>query len=545
MSSYNLSELFEQVVAKVPEAEALVTSTQRLTYAELDDRANRLANALCQLGIGESDKVGLHLQNGAEYLEGMLAAFKLRAIPVNINYRYVERELEHLYNLTDLSALVVHRQYAPLVDAIKANVPTLQSVIVVDDGSGADVGADTLEYEHLLAAADRNAHFPGRSGDDLYIACTGGTTGMPKGVVWRHEDLFFATMGGGDPTTLMGPISSPDELTERVLDPGISAIVTPPLMHVSAHWGAFQMMFGGGKVVLPAVGSFSAARVWELVESEKANLITLVGDAMVRPMLESYSAAVEAGKPFDASSLLVLASGGALVSSSTKSWAKELLPNVAIVDGFGSTETGVTGMSTGEGPAGRAGTGFTMDERMSVLDENLEPVTPGSGEVGRLARRGRIPMGYYNDPEKTAATFVEKDGVRWVLPGDLASVEEGGEVILHGRGSTSINTGGEKVFPEEVESALIEHAAIADVLVVGLPDERWGSRVVAVASLRDGKELCLDEVKTFARSRLAGYKVPRELVVVDKIVRNPNGKADYGWARDAAEAAQESAGAGV
>jgi acyl-CoA synthetase (AMP-forming)/AMP-acid ligase II len=543
MSSYNLSELFEQVVAKVPDAEALVTSHRRLTYSQLDERATRLANALRELGIGESDKVGLHLQNGTEYIEGMLAAFKLRAIPVNINYRYVERELEHLYNLTDLKALVVHRQYAPLVAAIKANLKTLQSVIVVEDESDTAVGPETLSYEALLDEASVQADFPGRSGDDLYIACTGGTTGMPKGVVWRQEDVFFATMGGGDPTTLLGPISSPDELSERVLEPGISAIVTPPLMHVSAHWGAFQMIFGGGKVVLPAVGSFDAANVWKLVEAEKANLITLVGDVMVRPMLETYAEAAEAGKPFDGSSLLVLASGGALVSSSTKARAKALLPNVAVVDGFGSTETGVTGMSTGAGPAGRAGTGFTMDDRMAVLDDNLEPVEPGSGVVGRLARRGRIPVGYYNDPEKTAATFVEKDGVRWVLPGDLASVEEGGEVVLHGRGSTSINTGGEKVFPEEVESALIEHAAIADILVVGMPDERWGNRVVAVAALREGHDLCLDELKAFAKGRLAGYKAPRELVVVPSIQRNPNGKADYGWAREQAEAAHESAGA--
>ncbi len=258
---------------------------------------------------------------------------------------------------------------------------------------------------------------------------------------------------------------------------------------------------------------------------------------MVRPMLDVYAAATQAGEPIDASTLLVLASGGALVSPSTKAKAKELLPTVAVVDGFGSTETGVTGMSTGEGPAGRAGTGFKMDERMAVLDDDLEPVEPGSGAVGRLARRGRIPIGYYNDPQKTAETFVEKDGVRWVLPGDLASVEADGEVILHGRGSTSINTGGEKVFPEEVESALLDHPAIADILVVGLPDERWGHRVVAVVATRDGHELSLDEVKAYAKGRLAGYKVPRELVVVSAIQRNPNGKADYGWARAQAEQA--------
>ena len=542
MSSYNLSELFETVAAKVPSSEALVTSGRRLTYAQLDERATRLANALRELGIGREAKVGLHLQNGTEYLEGMLAAFKLSAIPVNINYRYVERELEHLYNLTELSAVIVHRQYAPLVSAIRPRVETLRHVIVVDDGrldgSGtAEPGAQTLAYEQVLAAASTASDFPGRTSDDLYIACTGGTTGMPKGVVWRQEDIFFATMGGGDPTTLEGPITDPGQLSGRVLDPGICGLITPPLMHVSAHWGAFQMLLGGGKVVLPAAGSFDPQRVWQLIETEKANVVTLVGDAMVRPMLEAYAEASEVGKSIDASSLLVMASGGALVSGATKERAKELLPNVAVVDGFGSTETGVTGMSTGAGPKDRAGTGFTMDERMAVLDDDLRPVIPGSGAVGRLARRGRIPVGYYNDPEKTAETFVEKDGVRWVLPGDLASVEEGGEVVLHGRGSTSINTGGEKVFPEEVESALLEHPAVRDVLVVGVPDERWGHRVVAVASVRDGAQLNLPDLKDFARDRLAGYKLPRDLVTVPAIARNPNGKADYGWAREQAEAA--------
>ena len=250
---------------------------------------------------------------------------------------------------------------------------------------------------------------------------------------------------------------------------------------------------------------------------------------MVRPMLDAFAAARDAGKPFDSSSLMVLASGGALVSAATKEFATDLLPNVAVVDGFGSTETGVTGTSSGAA--------FTMDDRMAVLDDDLQPVPAGSGIVGRLARRGRIPLGYYNDPEKTRETFVESGGVRWVLPGDLASVEETGQVVLHGRGSTSIDTGGEKVFPEEVESALLEHPAICDVLVVGVPDERWGHRVVAVASVRSGEELNLLELKDFARDRLAGYKLPRDLVTVPAIARNPNGKADYGWAREQAEAA--------
>jgi len=527
MTTFNLAELYESVADAVPDRLAIVTPARRLTYGELDERATRLAQHLRGAGVGAGDHVGLHLQNGTEYMEGMLAAFKLRAVPVNINYRYVERELEHLYGSLDLVALLVHRRFAATAAAVVPKVARLRHVVVVEDGSGEPSPDEWPEYEGVLAAAPSARDFEGRSDDDVYIACTGGTTGLPKGVLWRHEDIFFASMGGGDPTTFAGPIKTPDELVERIPETGLVGVVTPPLMHVSAHWAAFNLLYGAGRLVMPTPGSLDAAEVWRLVADEGANLLVLVGDAMARPLMEHLAA-----HPSDSSSLFVIGSGGAILSPATKHWMKELLPNVIVVDGFGSTETGVTGNDAGGAPSGVAT--FKMDDTTAVLDDDLQPVEPGSGQIGRLARRGRIPLGYYNDPEKTAATFVEKAGVRWVLPGDMASVADDGTIVMHGRGSVSINTGGEKVFPEEVESAIVGHPAVADVLVVGVPDDRWGQRVTAVVSLKPGASLTLDELQAHCRNEVAGYKVPRQMTVVPSVVRSPSGKADYVWAKEAA-----------
>ena len=528
--TYNLAELFERVADAVPERLAVITTSQRWTYAELDQRANRLAHHLASAGVGPGDHVGLHLRNGVEYIEGMLAAFKLRAVPVNINYRYVERELEHLYRSLDLVALIAHRRFGPTVADVAPRVASLRHILIVDDDSTEDEAQGAIGYEEALREGSPVRDFVGRTSADIYCACTGGTTGLPKGVLWRHEDIFFASLGGGDPLMLEGPISEPDQIVSRIPDQGLVGLVTPPFMHVSAHWSVFNLLFGAGTVVVPPPGSLDPAEVWRLVEAERVNLLVLVGNAMARPLVDHLAA-----HPVDTSTLFAIGSGGAILSESTKQRLRELLPNVIIIDGFGSTETGVTGsgVDTDAGGAG-AKPRFRMDETTMVLDDDLEPVVPGSGVIGRLARRGRIPLGYYNDPEKTAATFVEKGGVRWVLPGDLATVSDDGMIVMHGRGSMSINTGGEKVFPEEVESAIVAHPAVADVLVVGVPDERWGEQVAAVVALRDGHGLDLDELRAHCRQELADYKLPRRLAIVATVVRNPNGKADYAWAREAA-----------
>jgi len=541
--TYNLADLFEAVADAIPDREVLVSPARRLTYAQLDDRATRLANHLAGAGVVRGDFVGLQLLNGTEYVEGMLAAAKLGAVPVNVNYRYVERELEHLFADAGLVALVFHRQFGARIAPVAAGLPGLTTLVVVEDGTdrpdidGADIGG-AAAYEDALAAASADRAFEPRSSDDVYCAYTGGTTGMPKGVLWRHQDIFFAAMGGGDPFQSGNHIAAPDELVGRLGDAGLVQLPTPPFMHVSAHWAVFFVLYGGGKVIIAPPGPFSPGTIWGLVQDEKVNILTLVGDAMARPLVEHFVA----NPGFDPSSLIVIGSGGAILSPACKAQLKEALPNVMIVDGFGSSETGTLG-NQAQGDASGGSPRFAMNAQTAVLDDDLRPVEPGSGVTGRLARKGYIPLGYHNDPEKTARTFVTTDdGIRWVLPGDMATVDADGSVVLLGRGSGSINTGGEKVFPEEVEAALKAHPDVFDAVVVGLPDPQWGAKVVAIVQPRVGKVVELDQLRSFCREHLAGYKIPRELVVSDAIVRSPAGKADYRWAGELAEKALTSEG---
>jgi acyl-CoA synthetase (AMP-forming)/AMP-acid ligase II len=515
MSSFNLAELFETVAEAVPEREAVVLGARRLTYADLDDRAGRLAAVLAGNGVGPGDHVGLHLWNSTEYLEGMLAAFKLRAVPININYRYVADELRYLYADADLVALVHEPAFADLVaDARPSGL-----------GFTLARGAD---YDAAVAGVDGPlAPDPRRSGDDHYILYTGGTTGLPKGVVWRHEDIFFAALGGGgDP-----PVSRPEELAERAARGRTRMLPSCPFMHGSAHWMALSTLFRGGTVIVDPSPSFDPASVWQVIADERVTFLVIVGDAFGRPLVDVLGSGAANG--WDLSSLTVVLSGGAILSPSVKDGLLAALPGCIVVDGFGASETGGQGQMVAV-PSG-AGTHprFSMDEATTVLDDDLRPVTAGSGVVGRLARRGRIPLGYYNDPEKTASTFPVVDGVRWSVPGDLAIVEGDGTVTVLGRGSVSINTGGEKVYPEEVEAALKGHPAVFDAVVVGVPDERLGQRVSAVVQFRAESAPpapTLAELAAHARVSIAGYKVPRSLVVVDEIVRSPSGKADYRWA---------------
>ncbi|CAN5807538.1 acyl-CoA synthetase [soil metagenome] len=522
-SSYNLADLFERVVDAVPDRTAVVVGERRLSFRELDERANRLAHHLAGAGVASGGHVGLHLVNGSEYLEGMLAAFKLRAVPINVNYRYGTDELRYLYYDADLVALVHDRQFADVARSAASGLDKLRTFVVVGD-----------DYEGALEAAspDRPA-VDGRSGDDIYCAYTGGTTGMPKGVLWRHEDIFFASLGGGDPTQMGDIISSPDELPSRIPDTGLVALPTPPLMHVSAHWLAFSTLFGGGTVVLLPGGRFDPPTAWRLVTDEKVNMLVIVGNAMARPLLDELDTAVAGDRAYDTSSLFVIGSGGAVLSASMKDRIMEALPQVIIVDGFGASETGVVGTRASmSGTVPSAGPRFTVNDQTAVLDDEMRPVEPGSETVGRLARRGHIPLGYYNDEEKTAETFVEFDGVRWVLPGDMATVEEDGTVVLLGRGSVSINTGGEKVYPEEVEAALSAHPSVADAVVVGVDDEDWGQWFVAGVQPADGTTPALSDLQEFCRERMARYKVPRSLSLVETMERSPSGKADYRWAKE-------------
>jgi acyl-CoA synthetase (AMP-forming)/AMP-acid ligase II len=532
MAGFNLADLWELVADAVPGRFAVIQGERRLTYADLDARANRLAHRLLGAGIGPGDSVGLQLVNGPEYLEGMLACFKARAVPINVNYRYVDAELRHLYADAGLRALIHHRQFAPTVGPALEAMAEQRLILEVDDVSAPTTSPWAEDYEIALAAAPSDAPPPaeGRTGGDLYCVYTGGTTGAPKGVMWRHEDIFFAAMGGGDPLQMGDQIATPDELPSRLLEFGVVALPVPPFMHASAHWLAFSTFFGGGTLVLLPGGHFDPAVTWQLIETERVNVLVVVGDAMARPLLDELA---REGAAHDVSSLMAIGSGGAIMSRSTKEEIARLLPGVFVTDAFGSSETGQLGGAPPPDDAFGAPR-LRVDERTTVLDDDLRPVAPGSDTVGHLARGGHVPLGYRGDQAKSATTFVEVDGRRWALPGDLATVGPDGSITVLGRASQCINTGGEKVYPEEVEGVLKGHPDVLDAVVVGLPDERWGEHVTAVVQARPGRTPSLDDLRDHTRTSLASYKLPKQLVLVDHIERSPSGKADYRWARDTA-----------
>ena len=513
MSGFNLADLFELVADTVPEREALVCGTRRLTYAALEERANRLAAALAARGVGPGSHVGLHLYNSTEYIEGMLAAFKLRAVPVNVNYRYVADELRYLFDDADLALVVTEPDLEPVVE--QAN-PGLPRIVRGDD------------YESVLRRSPAARPEIERSGDDLYVLYTGGTTGLPKGVLWRHEDLFFAALGGGNPGGV--PIAHVDEVPDRARRGRTRLLPACPFMHGTAHWVAFSTLFTGGAVIVDPGRGLDAARLLDLADREGATFLVIVGDAFGRPIADAVAAEPDR---WDLSSLSVILSGGAILSPTVKATLNDVLPSTIVVDGFGASETGGQGqMVSAAGASPGAHPQFVVGPDTQVFDDDLRPVAPGSGVVGRVARCGHIPLGYHKDRTKTAATFPVIDGVRWSMPGDMATVEPDGRITLLGRGSVSINSGGEKVFPEEVEACLKGHPAVFDAVVVGVPDDRWGQRVTAVVQVRAGHDApTVAELAAHCRGTLAGYKLPKAVTVVGEVVRSPSGKPDYRWAR--------------
>ncbi|MCU1450486.1 MAG: acyl-CoA synthetase [Acidimicrobiales bacterium] len=501
--TWNMADLFELVADAVPERECLVAGDRRLTYAQLEERSNRLAHYLATQGVGKDSHIGVYAYNCTEWMEAFLAALKLRAAAVNVNFRYVEDELRYLFKDADLAAVVHGPEFDPPFDG-----PTLE------------IGAD---YEAALAAQSPERDFGPRADDDRYILYTGGTTGMPKGVLWRHDDAFFAMFGGGNYS--FDPVTSPEQLAEQARNAGEwTFLIVPPLMHGAGQWVTGSALFEAKKAVLLDGAKFDPTYAWDLVERERVNSMTIVGDAMARPLADAFAA--NPGR-WDTSTLLAIGSGGAPLSPTVKEQLATLLPNTMVLDSFGSSETGYQGRAT-------EGRRFTVDDTNAVFDDDLHRVPAGSGVVGRLAKTGRIPLGYYNDPEKTAKTFVEVEGKRWSFPGDLATVEDDGTINLLGRGSSSINSGGEKIYPEEVEDTLKAHPEVYDALVVGVPDERWGERVTAVVQARPGASPSLEDLQAHCRANIAGYKVPRALFLVDQVQRQPSGKPDYKWAKSVA-----------
>jgi acyl-CoA synthetase (AMP-forming)/AMP-acid ligase II len=534
--------MFEANVDGVGDRVALVFEDTRLTFTELEAEVNRLAHHFMAAGVQVGDHVGIYAYNGVEWVEALAALYKIRAVPVNINYRYVESELRYLFDNADLKAVVLQREFAPRVAAIIDDLPLLTHLVVSEDGSGASLdgltgraGVTMVDYAEAKAAGSPGRDFAPRSSDDIHMIYTGGTTGMPKGVMWRQEDIFYTLCGGIDAYT-NEKIQRPEELSEKAKAAAGPTVFFPiaPLMHGAGQVSTIRGLIHGDTTVL--VKKFDAAEAWRLCAREKVNVLGITGDAMARPLADALE---ELHAELDLSNLFSIGSSAAIFSQSIKDQLIERLPNVLIVDSVGATETGMNGIKIaqrGEKPKGGPATVAPSRDSI-VIDEDFRQVEPGSEVVGRIARTGNIPLGYYKDPERSAQVFPTIDGVRYSVPGDFAKVEADGQITLLGRGSIVINTGGEKVYPEEVEGALKGHPEVFDVLVVGIPDERWGEAVAAVVQAREGCSPTLESLSTHCREQVAGYKVPKRLFLVDQIVRAPSGKPDYPWAKEYAKAA--------
>ncbi|CAN5656469.1 acyl-CoA synthetase [soil metagenome] len=545
---FNLAEVHEAVAAANPDRECIIWRDRRLTYAQVTERSRRLANHLLGAGLGAGrdrdglaghesgqDHLALYLHNGNEYLEGMLGAFKARVAPFNVNYRYVAEELQYLLADSGATGIVYHAAFAPTLAAVRDQLPELRVLLQVADDSGNDLLDSAVEYEAALDAASPERPPVTWSPDDLYILYTGGTTGMPKGVLWRQADIFVGAMGGR-------PLGSPDEwasldaIAEASAGGGAKLLPTPPFMHGAGHWLAFNAFSGGNTVVLQHdTTRLDPPEVWSTVEREGVAMLLIVGDAFGRPLIDE----LERGS-YDTSTLFMIVSGGAPLNSTLKDRFLAAVPNAMILDAVGASETGaqMSHMSA----AGTAATTceFTPGPGSCVVSEDLTTVLEaGHEELGWMAQQGRVPLGYLADAAKTARTFPVIDGVRYSVPGDRARLRADGLIELLGRDSVTINSGGEKIFAEEVEQALAHHPAVYDVVVVGRPSERWGQEVVALVQIGDGATVTEAELLGEAEKHIARYKLPKRFVFLDALVRSPAGKADYRWAKEQALAIAE------
>ena len=534
-SDWNYATCWELIADAQPDRPALLQGDRARSWYEWEDNASCLATAFRDLGLSEGGKVASYLYNSIEYMEGVFATWKCRAAPVNVNYRYLEDELVYLLENSDSEILLFHGVLGEHVAQIHDRVPTLRAMVQIDDGSPLVEGAH--RYEDLISFSEPAPRIA-LSGDDLYILYTGGTTGMPKGVMWRNEDLFgalmpaiFAISGGVVPD---GPNEIP-AMVQRAADAGNRPTHLPasPLMHGTAFMTTLQAATMGGTIVTLESAHFDAHEMWRAVAKHKLTQMAIVGDAFGKPMVRALEEAEANGEPYDLTSLRVIISSGVMWTAEVKE-ALMARAGCVCLDSLGSSEGAGFGSQVAI-PGAKATTAkFTIGEHTRVLTEDGRAVEPGSEERGLLALGGPIPIGYYKDEVKTAETFRTFGDRRYSIPGDWARVAADGTIELLGRGSVSINTGGEKVFPEEVEEAVKLHPGVADAIVVGIPDEKWGEAVTAVVALRDGETATADDIGETVRSHLAGFKRPKHVVFTNEIVRGPNGKADYAWAKQIA-----------
>ena len=544
-ANFDLSTIFGTVAQTIPDKQVLVWRDRRLTYAAADARIDGVAHYLNSRGLGchterdqlanhESgqDHVGLYLRNGNEYLEAMVAGYRARVAPFNVNFRYVEEELLYLLADARARALVYAAEFAPYVQSIRGRLPQLEVLIQVADDSGNELLPDAVDYESIVATPPPASGMPTPSGDDLYILYTGGTTGMPKGVLWRQHDIFMSAMGGRPFLAGGEPLKSYDDLVAQVrAQAGFrSLLLIPPLMHGAAQWGVFNAISTGGWVAMPDdVRHLDADAVLRLTERERILGIPVVGDAMARPLVDQ----IEKGD-YDLSSLLAITNGGAPLSPTVRDRLLAALPNLMIMDAVGASESGAQMTTVATKGSDVATATFTpLDDTTVVAVDFSRVLEPGEGD-GWLARRELVPLGYLGDAEKTARTFPTIDGVRWSIPGDKARLLADGRIELLGRDSVTINSGGEKIFAEEVERAVASHPAVYDVTVAGRPSERWGNEVVAMVQFAEGKSASDDELAEACKSHIAQYKIPKAFIRVDKVMRSPSGKADYRWAKSVA-----------
>jgi fatty-acyl-CoA synthase len=530
----NLALMHEAIAEAIPDRDCIVWRDLRLSWAHVTDRTRRLASVLRAHGLGchrerdamaghESgqDHVGLYLYNGNEYLEGMLGAYKARCAPFNVNYRYVDEELLYLFDNADATCVIYHAAFAPTLVRLRDRLPKVKLWIQVADESGEALLPGALDYEQALADAKPEPP-QGLAPDDLYILYTGGTTGMPKGVLWRQEDIYLGAMGGPLPErTLEGVVA-------KAKNGGPRALPAPPFMHGAAHWVAFNVWNAGGTVVVQSdTRRLDPDDVWSTIEREKVNMMTIVGDAFGRPLADQL-----AKKRYDLGAFFLLTSGGAILTAALKDEFLRLLPNIRLLDAVGSSESGAQASQFSSAGTKATSGDFILAPDSCVLKEDLTGiVAPGAEEIGWFARKGAVPLGYYKDAEKTARTFPVVGGERYAIPGDRAQVEADGKLKLLGRDSVTINSGGEKIFAEEVEQAIKHHPSVYDCVVVGTPHERWGQQVTALVKLRDGAPGDEESLKRTAGEHLAAYKLPKVFVYVDELVRAPSGKADYRWAK--------------